>query len=188
MNTSRPDAYAAQALADLAEPHPDLQAIVVVPARDEAPRIAACLQALSTQRDMTPGSYEVILILDGCRDRTLQVVQRTASLRRQPAVHTVTLLRPQGVGRARRLGMDIACRRFMQIGRKQGLIASTDADTTVAADCLWAQLALAQAGAADRRTDRARSCRAPSARPTRHHRARTEHRPTAHRRHRADRR
>ena len=44
--------------------------------------------------------------------------------------------------------MDIACRRFMQIGREHGLIASTDADTSVAADWLWAQLALAQAGAA----------------------------------------
>ncbi|HEY3829912.1 MAG TPA: glucosyl-3-phosphoglycerate synthase [Solirubrobacteraceae bacterium] len=151
MNTGRPDAFAAQALADLAAlapPHPDLQAIVVVPARDEASRIAACLQALSTQRDVAAGSYELILILDGCRDRTLQVVQQTASLRRQPAVHTVTLLYPQGVGRARRLGMDIACRRFMQIGREHGLIASTDADTSVAADWLWAQLALAQAGAA----------------------------------------
>jgi glucosyl-3-phosphoglycerate synthase len=150
MNTSRPDTYAAQALADLAAlapPHPDLQAIVVVPARDEAPRIAACLQALSIQREMAPGSYEAILILDGCRDRTLQIIEQTASLHRQPAVHTVTLRRPQGVGRARRLGMDIACRRFMQIGREHGLIVSTDADTTVADDWLWAQLALAQAGA-----------------------------------------
>jgi glucosyl-3-phosphoglycerate synthase len=151
MNTSRPDAYAPQALADLAAlapPHPDLQAIVVVPARDEAPRIAACLQALSAQRDLTPGSYEVILILDGCRDRTPHVIQQFVSRREQPAVHTVTLLRPQGVGRARRLGMDIACQRLMQIDREHGLIASTDADTTVAADWLWAQLALAQAGAA----------------------------------------
>ena len=48
---SRPDPTAAQTLADLAAlspPHPDLQAIVVVPARDEALRIAACLHALST--------------------------------------------------------------------------------------------------------------------------------------------
>ncbi|HEX5852565.1 MAG TPA: glucosyl-3-phosphoglycerate synthase [Solirubrobacteraceae bacterium] len=150
MNTSRPDAYVAQALADLASlapPHPDLQAIVVVPARDEAPRIAACLQALSTQRDMTPGSYEVILILDGCRDHTLQVVQQTTRYLHQPAFHTVTLPRPQGVGRARRLGMDIACWRLMQLGREDGLIASTDADTTVAPDWLSAQLALARAGA-----------------------------------------
>ncbi|HXN37589.1 MAG TPA: glucosyl-3-phosphoglycerate synthase [Solirubrobacteraceae bacterium] len=147
---SQSDSYVAQTLADLAAltpPHPDLQAIVVVPARDEAPRIAACLHALSNQRDMTPGSYEVILILDGCRDHTLQVIQQTTLHLRQPAFHTVTLLRPQGVGRARRLGMDIACRRLTQIGTEHGLIASTDADSTVAEDWLSAQLALARAGA-----------------------------------------
>jgi glucosyl-3-phosphoglycerate synthase len=147
---SPPDPQAAEALADLTAlplPHPELQAIVVVPARDEAPHIATCLHALRAQRDMTPGSYEVILILDGCRDDTLQVIQQTTRHVHQPAFHTVTLPRPQGVGRARRLGMDIACRRLMQVGREEALIASTDADTTVAADWLSAQLALAQQGA-----------------------------------------
>jgi glucosyl-3-phosphoglycerate synthase len=147
---SRPTPTAVQTFADLAAltpPHPDLQAIVVVPARNEAPRIAACLHALSTQRDMIPGSYEVILILDGCRDQTLQVIQQTTLHLQQPAVHTVTLLRSQGVGRARRLGMDIAFRRLTRIGAEHGLIASTDADSTVAVDWLSAQLALARAGA-----------------------------------------
>jgi glucosyl-3-phosphoglycerate synthase len=148
MNTNPPGAYAAQVHAELAPPHPDLQAIIVVPARDEAPRIAACLKALSAQRDMDAHSYEVIVILDGCRDRTPQVIQQTAQLLERPTVHTVTLQHPQGVGCARRLGMDIAWRRLEQIGKEQGLIASTDADTTVAADWLSAQLALVRAGAA----------------------------------------
>jgi glucosyl-3-phosphoglycerate synthase len=144
------DVQALQALADHAveaPPHPGLEAIVVVPARDEAPRIAACLQALIGQLDMGAHSYEVIVILDGCRDHTLQVIQQTTRHLSQPAFHTVALLRPQGVGRARRLGMDIACRRLMQVDRGEGLIASTDADTIVAADWLSAQLALARAGA-----------------------------------------
>jgi glucosyl-3-phosphoglycerate synthase len=150
MSSALPEARALQGLADhavQATPPPGLEAIVVVPARDEAPRIAACLQALSAQLDMAAGSYEVILILDGCRDQTQEVVQRTTSHLDEPVFHTVTLLRSQGVGRARRLGMDIACRRLMQLGRADGLIASTDADTTVAADWLSAQLALARAGA-----------------------------------------
>jgi glycosyltransferase involved in cell wall biosynthesis len=137
-------------LADLAveaSPHPGLQAIVVVPARDEAPRIAACLQALSAQLDTAAGSYEVIVILDGCLDDTLEVIQQTTRHVHRPAIHTVTLSHPQGVGRARRLGMDIAWRRLMQIGKADGLIATTDADTTVAPDWLSAQLALASAGA-----------------------------------------
>lgn len=147
---SRSDPAAAWTLAGLAPltpPHPDLQVIVVIPTRDEAPRIAACLHALSNQRNMTASSYEVILILDGCRDHTLQVIQQTAPHPQLPAVHTVTLPSAQGVGRARRLGMDIACQRLTQIGAEHGLIASTDADTTVAADWLSAQLALARAGA-----------------------------------------
>lgn len=151
MNTGPPNVDALQALADLvvlAAPHPDLQAVVVVPARDEAPRIADCLRALAAQHDMLTGSFELIVILDGCRDNTLQVIQQTARELRQSAFHTVTLPDPQGVGRARRLGMDIACQRLLRVGHDDGLIASTDADTTVAADWLSAQLALARAGAA----------------------------------------
>jgi glucosyl-3-phosphoglycerate synthase len=148
--STEPEPDALQALvrhAVQAVPPPELEAVVVVPARDEAPRIAACLQALSTQLDVAASSYEVILILDGCRDHTLQVVQQVTRDLHQPAFHTVTLPRSQGVGRARRLGMDIACGRLMQVGRCDGLIASTDADTTVAADWLSAQLALVSSGA-----------------------------------------
>ncbi len=131
----------------LPAPHPDLRAVVVIPARDEAPRIEACLRALAAQRGVPAGSYETIVVLDGCRDGTGEVVRRFARSP-GPALHTVALLRSQGVGRARRLGMDIACRRLLQIGRREGLVASTDADTVVAVDWLAAQLALADAGAA----------------------------------------
>jgi glucosyl-3-phosphoglycerate synthase len=144
MNDDRLDLHAEAV--DLALPHPELQAIVVIPARDEAQRIAACLQALADQRDMPAGSYEVIVILDGCRDRTLEVIEETAQRFEQPAIHTVSLPQPQGVGRSRRLGMDIACRRLTQIDRQDGLIACSDADTTVAADWLAVQLALARTG------------------------------------------
>ncbi len=50
--TTPPDLCAAQALAELAAlpaSHPELRASVVIPARDEAPRIQACLQALARQ-------------------------------------------------------------------------------------------------------------------------------------------
>ncbi|HEY1687646.1 MAG TPA: glucosyl-3-phosphoglycerate synthase [Solirubrobacteraceae bacterium] len=148
MNEHRQDLQAAPAPVELAPPHPDLHAVVVIPARDEAPRIEACLHALASQHGMPAGSYEVIVILDGCRDNTLQVIQQTAEAHEQLAIHTVTLPQPEGVGRARRLGMDIACRRLMSLGRQDGLIASSDADTTVAADWLSTQLALSRSGAA----------------------------------------
>lgn len=143
------DPRVAQALAELttlSPPHPELRAIVIVPARDEATRITGCLRALDAQQGISNGSYEVIVILDGCRDDTHQVIQQTTPASKM-AVHTVTLLGPGGVGRARRLGMDIAYQRLTQIGVEDGLIASTDADSVVATNWLAAQLALAEQGA-----------------------------------------
>jgi glucosyl-3-phosphoglycerate synthase len=128
--------------------HPSLRAVVVVPARDEASRIAGCLRALTHQPDMPADSYEVIVILDGCSDDTRQVVEDAAGEAEHPPLHTVALRRHQGVGRARRLGMDIAYLRLLQVRGADGLIASTDADTIVAGDWLAVQLRLVQAGAA----------------------------------------
>jgi glucosyl-3-phosphoglycerate synthase len=147
MSRHRPALHAAPPPIRLAPPHHDVQAIVVIPARDEAPRIATCLRALACQRDMPAGSYEVIMILDGCRDHTLKVVQQTVRPYQQFATHTIPLQQPRGVGRARRLGMDIACRRLMSLEREDGLIATSDADTIVADDWLSAQIALTRSGA-----------------------------------------
>jgi glycosyltransferase involved in cell wall biosynthesis len=133
--------------ATIPEPPRDLRAVVVVPARDEQSRIETCLQALADQREMAPGSYEVLVILDGCSDQTPQIVEGFARSARHPEVHAVVLDLPEGVGRARRLGMDIAHQRLLQRGRHDGLIASTDADTVVAEDWLSTQLELASAGA-----------------------------------------
>ena len=47
-----------------------LRAVVVVPARDEAARIAACLEALGAQEDVQPDEFAVIVVLDRCRDET----------------------------------------------------------------------------------------------------------------------
>ena len=132
----------------LPAPHPSLRAVVVVPARDEAARIASCLQALINQDGVRADSFEMIVILDGCRDHTRQVVEHVANEAQRVPLHSVTLDHHQGVGRARRLGMDIAYRRLLQVGREDGLIASTDADTIVAGDWLAVQLQLVRAGAA----------------------------------------
>lgn len=147
MNGHREDPHGVPAPVELSPPHPALHAVVVIPARDEAPRIAACLHALAGQRQMPTGSYEVIVILDGCRDNTAQVIQQTARQHKQLTIHTVTLPQPKGVGLARRVGMDIAYRRLMSLERPQGLIASSDADTTVVGDWLSAQLELSRSGA-----------------------------------------
>lgn len=120
-------------------------AIVVVPARDEAARIGACLRALAAQR-LDPGqSFAVVVVLDACRDDTGAVATDVA------AAHGLALellAGPgSGAGAARRAGMQRAAARLLDAGRPQGLIASTDADTRPAPDWLARQLAHALAGA-----------------------------------------
>jgi glucosyl-3-phosphoglycerate synthase len=137
----------AHALSGLVDPDPGLLATVVVPARDEELRIAACLQALARQRGVQHQSYEVIVILDGCRDRTAEIVRNVAEHESALRVHALSWPAPAGVGRARRQGMDLACQRLLSVGRPGGLIASTDADSVVADDWLACQLELTRLGA-----------------------------------------
>ena len=133
--------------ATLPAPEPTLRAVIVVPARDEQQRIAACLRALAAQRDVPCEQYEVIVILDGCLDRTAETARLAASRTPGLRLHQVELHSPQGVGRARRLGMDLACERLLRLGHEDGLIASTDADSVVARDWLCTQLELLAGGA-----------------------------------------
>jgi glycosyltransferase involved in cell wall biosynthesis len=131
----------------LPAPERALRAVVVIPARDEAERIAACLRALAGQRAIARDAYETIVVLDGCRDETLQRTREVAAAEPSLRLHVVVLAQSRGVGRARRCGMDIACERLIGVGRPGGLIASTDADSVVATDWLCCQLELARLGA-----------------------------------------
>ncbi|HEY4827828.1 MAG TPA: glucosyl-3-phosphoglycerate synthase [Solirubrobacteraceae bacterium] len=119
-----------------------LEAIVVIPARDEEARIAACLEALAAQ---TLSSFETIVVLDACADATGEVTRRTA----ERLGLTVDLVRGpgEGSGPARRLGMDLAAERLLAAGMPDGLIAGTDADTCPAPNWLERQLAHVRAGA-----------------------------------------
>jgi glucosyl-3-phosphoglycerate synthase len=128
-------------------PDPRLEAVVVVPARDEAERVGACLRALADQRDVDDGAYEVVVVLDGCRDGTRERVLEVGAERADLRLHVVELGVSSGVGHARRLGMDLACERLFAMGRSGGLIASTDADSVVAGNWLAAQLVLVREGA-----------------------------------------
>jgi glycosyltransferase involved in cell wall biosynthesis len=131
----------------LAPPAPEVCAIVVVPARNEEQRISACMQALAGQRYLPMSEFEVIVVLDGCRDRTIDRVREVAANHPGFAVHTIECAEPVGVGSARRIGMDCAHQRLMSLGRPAGLIASTDADSVVAGDWLAVQLELVHRGA-----------------------------------------
>jgi len=130
----------------LPPPNPALRACVVVPARDEEALIGACLRALATQTAVAPYEYEVLLVLDHCTDET------EARAREIAAAHPSLRLRfvdgpGEDSGPARRVGMDEGCARLLQVGRPEGLVGCTDADTVVAPDWLAAQLRAVSEGA-----------------------------------------
>ncbi len=121
-----------------------LTAVVVVPAHDEEHMIAGCLGALARQTVPRAG-FETIVVLDACADTTAAVVTTTAV---QLGLPVRTLRGPgQGPGAARRAGMEAASERLSALGRPDGLIARTDADSRPAPDWLERQLAHVSSGA-----------------------------------------
>jgi glucosyl-3-phosphoglycerate synthase len=121
-----------------------IEAVVVVPARDEEARIADCLRALARQT-LGPETFSVVLVLDACADRT---GERAAAVAADTGLALTAVAGPgRGTGPARALGMDLACAQLLQAGRPQGLIATTDADSRPAEDWLARQLAHRDAGA-----------------------------------------
>jgi glucosyl-3-phosphoglycerate synthase len=127
-------------------PHPALRACVVVPARNEQDLITSSLEALAAQTGVEPYEYEVLLVLDRCTDATAKRAKKVAGA--HPLLRLRLLDGPGlGSGHARRAGMDAACERLTGLGRPEGLIASTDADTVVAHDWLSVQLDAAERGA-----------------------------------------
>jgi glucosyl-3-phosphoglycerate synthase len=144
--------------ATLPAPRGTVRAVVVVPAHDEEAWIGRCLEALAGQAEVAPEEFEVIVVLDACEDGTAAAVEavrsylcRNAGQSDQgdgagPAIHTV--IGPgQGAGPARATGMDVGCARLESLGRADGLLASTDADSRVAPDWIARQLEAIAGGA-----------------------------------------
>ena len=128
----------------LIPPDPALRACVVLPARNEEALVGASLSALAVQENVPPAQYEVLLVLDRCTDGTEDRAVEAAEA--HPHLRLHCLDGPGlGSGHARRAGMEAACERLVGLGRPEGLIASTDADTIVAPDWLSVQLAAAAA-------------------------------------------
>jgi len=122
----------------------ELTSVVVIPARDEEDRIAGCLAALGAQT-VPSEEFEVILVLDGCTDRTACVAERAA---RQCGLALSLVDGPgAGAGAARRMGMDLAAERLLACGLENGLVATTDADSRPAPDWLARQIAHVRDGA-----------------------------------------
>lgn len=101
---------------------------IVIPARDEARRIAGCLAALAAQ---VVDGVAILLVVNDTEDDTADIARRIA-IERTLAIDVIECrLEPgQGVGSARRIGCTAA------IARHPGLrhLLTTDADCRVAGD------------------------------------------------------
>ncbi len=98
-------------------PTPAMDLWVVVPAYNEAATIAGTLAALAAQTDTT---FAVVVVDNGCTDRTVEVVRRFAATAPYPV--EVVAERERGAGAAADTGFRYA------IARGASMLARTDAD------------------------------------------------------------
>jgi glycosyltransferase involved in cell wall biosynthesis len=139
-------------------PLPECEICVIVPVRNEAGLLAACLKALAAQVDLTGQPfdfrrYEVIVLTNNCTDDSVAIAQRFAQQHPQLRLHLVDRVLPPSaayIGRVRQMLMDEAYHRLAGLGLaglggRSGIIASTDGDSQVAPTWLAAtQLEIAR--------------------------------------------
>ncbi|WP_116083565.1 glycosyltransferase family 2 protein [Tropicimonas sp. IMCC34011] len=99
--------------------------IVAIPARNEASRLPFALSALCRGTNV-----DVIVIANGCTDDTVRIAHAFTDL---PVAVLDAGNLPNGVGEARRLGMEVA----LKAAPRASILATTDADCTVMPG--WAQ-------------------------------------------------
>lgn len=118
---------------DRAGPRP--AAVVAIPVKDEVERIGLCLGSLAEQT-IDPAELAVVLLLNNCRDGTLERVRGLApELPYRLELRIVDLREPYAnAGWARRLAMEAAA----EIVSPDGIILTTDADTVVDQDWIEA--------------------------------------------------
>lgn len=142
-------------MSPLPPPSPALRACVVVPARNEEARLPHLVASLAAQRapdgrPLAPDTVEVIVLLNNCTDgsaRSLVGAMQAFPHLRLHAVETQFAPHEAHVGRARQWLVDRATERLLDVGRPDGLVLTTDADSRVPPDWIAAAEAEVVAGA-----------------------------------------
>jgi Glycosyl transferase family 2 len=125
-------------------PLPQCEVCVIVPVRNEAKLLEACLNSLASQVDLKgqsldPKRYEVILLANNCNDESAAIAYRFSQEHPDFKLHVVERTLPPAeayIGRVRQILMDEAYARLARLGlaglgSKCGIVASTDGDTQV---------------------------------------------------------
>ena len=116
---------------------------VAIPARDEADRIAACLEALDAQVGAQLDA--IVLLINNTKDGTADIA-RGVPMRPGTRLHVIERILPfeqATAGHARQMAMAAA----VEIAGPAGVLLTTDADGQVDADWLAANLAALETGA-----------------------------------------
>ena len=127
---------------------PECEVCAIVPVRNEAETLHATLKALAYQTDLHrrrfhPKRYEIILLANNCSDDSAAIANRFATQHPDLALHVVEVTLPPThayIGRVRKMLMDEAYHRLNGLGRRRGVIASTDGDSQVSSNWIAANL------------------------------------------------
>lgn len=129
-------------------PLPKCEVCVIVPVRNEAATLTSTLDALAYQIDLQGqpfhrDRYEIVLLANNCTDESAAIAHQFAQCHPDLNLHIVERTLPTQeahIGRVRQMLMHEAYRRLKQIGRKGGIIASTDGDSQVSPTWIAATL------------------------------------------------
>ncbi len=130
------------------------QAAVVIPARNEADRIVACLESLRCQWSLSGqsmlGGFVTVVVVNGTSDATCGEVMRWHAAHPTVPLVLVDIDFPAAeahVGSARSLGLEIAALLLDQNGDGERMLFSTDADTRLASNAIAEAYAWLRRGA-----------------------------------------
>ncbi len=120
----------------------------IVPVRNEAETLHSTLKALAEQIDLHgkrfhPKRYEIIVLANNCSDNSAAIANNFAAQNPDLALHVVEVTLPPDrayIGRVRKMLMDEAYHRLHGLGRRRGIIASTDGDSQVSSNWIAANL------------------------------------------------
>lgn len=127
---------------------PECEICAIVPVRNEAETLDATLKALAHQTDLQgrrfhPKRYEIIVLANNCSDDSAAIANHFAAQHPDLALHVVEVTLPPSqayIGRVRKMLMDEAYHRLHSLGRRRGIIASTDGDSQVSSNWIAANL------------------------------------------------
>lgn len=130
-------------------------ACVTIPACNEESNLGACLDAFAQQVDLSgvplaPRTFELLLLLNNCRDRSAAIARAWQSAHPAITLHCVELHLPPekaNAGTARRLLLDTAWQRLASPQLHSAALLCTDADSTVASDWIAQNLRALASGA-----------------------------------------